>query len=514
MHAGRPSKFDAMWQFALGGLCFACVWPIFYVSYPPLGDLPQHLAAVRVLHDFSNPAFGFQRFFELDLLATQYLSYYLAAHALAYVFDVELANRLLIAASLVGLPYALRSLLNALGKDPRIAMLVLPLAYSAHLILGFLNFVAAIPLSLYGVSLAVQQRRGYSGGRALGLSLLSVLCFYTHVVPFALLALAVGLVSLARDWRVMLRSLAPLLPACAAGLLWMKVSPAGQATAVAASSSAQGIKPEFQSATAAFEQLPRWLTDVFAGGDDLVVLKAWGALLLLVFALAVTQRALGKTTPAPDALGRSLGLRLWVVPALCALLYFVLPVGYSWIWPISPRFPLLCAIWLVVVLPRFELARTVVLGAAVVLTAASFHIAGSAFARFEREEVGDFEQALQVLPARQRVVGLIFDRYSRNVAFAPFLHYVAYYQARKGGAVMFTFADFPQSPFRFKEEQRLARVPPRWEWLPERVRPAQLREYDYALVRGGPGIIARAESGFSAIYRGARWSVWRRRGAN
>lgn len=505
------TKLEVGWQIVFAALCMACVWPLFYVAHPPIGDLPQHLAAVRVLHDFRNPAFGFERFFEIDLLATQYLSYYLAADALAYLFDVELATRLLIAASLIAIPYALRSLLHALGKEPRLAVLVLPLAYSAHLILGFLNFVAAIPLSLYGVALAVRQRRSYSHGRALGLSLLSVVCFYTHVVPFALMGLAVGLVSLARDWRVSLRSLAPLLPAGVAALVWIAVSPAGQATAGAASGSAQGVKIEFQSAQSALTQLPRWLTDVFSGDGDLRVLQLWGALVVMVGVLASIERALGRRSLAPDALSRSFGLRLCLLPPLCALLYFVLPVGYSWIWPIAPRFPLLCAIWLVAVLPRFELARPLVLAVALGLAAASFHIAGNAFARFEREEVGDFEAALQVLPARQRVVGLIFERYSRHVAFAPFLHYVAYYQARKGGAVMFTFADFPQSPFRFKESGRPPRVPPRWEWLPERVRPAELRDYDFALVRGGPGMIARVDSGFSLVYRGPHWSVWSRR---
>jgi hypothetical protein len=150
------------------------------------------------------------------------------------------------------------------------------------------------------------------------------------------------------------------------------------------------------------------------------------------------------------------------------------------------------------------------LTAALLVSAASFHQAGKAFARFDREEVGDFDQALDALPQSARVVGLIFDRHSQHVAFAPFMHYVAYYQARKGGAVMFSFADFPQSPFHFLEANRPPRVPPRWEWLPQRVRPAELAFYDYALVRGGPGLIARANSGFDAVYRGTRWSVWKR----
>ena len=76
---------------------------------------------------------------------------------------------------------------------------------------------------------------------------------------------------------------------------------------------------------------------------------------------------------------------------------------------------------------------------------------------------------------------------------------------------MFSFADFPQSPFRYREDARPPRVPPRWEWQPERVRPARdLAFFDYALVRGGPGAIARRNSGFVNTFRGKRWSVFRR----
>jgi hypothetical protein len=130
---------------------------------------------------------------------------------------------------------------------------------------------------------------------------------------------------------------------------------------------------------------------------------------------------------------------------------------------------------------------------------------------FSRLEVGDFDHALAAIPPGQRVAGLIYSRGSRHVAFSPFIHFVAYYQARKGGAVMFTFADFPQSPFRFRDADRPPRVQPRWEWTPERVRPrTDLAWYDYVLVRGVAPRLARPDSGFTPVYRGAPWSVWKR----
>jgi hypothetical protein len=515
--AFRPAA-GAPWELAFAVLSLACVWPLLYTRYAPLQDLPQHLAAIRILHDFHDPTLGFSRFFELDLGRTQYLAYYLAADLLSYLVPVERANELLVMTSLVATPYALRSLLRALGKDGRMALLAFPLAYNAHLVLGFFNFIAAIPIWLWGTALAVRQLRAPTTARAVGLGALALVCFYTHVVPFALLGLCVLLVSLTRDWRGFARRLLPLVPAGLAALYWLAKSPAGQAT-LSATSGHGPHRVELTPAEAALEQLPRWLLDVLAGDGDRDVLLGWTCLLCLTLALAAFERVrarLGRASAAPaapDALYRSLWLRLWLVPVLCAGLYFVLPTGYDWIWPIAPRFPLLCALALVVVLPEVRTFKPALLIAAVALSALSFHHVGLAFTRFEREEVGDFDAALARIPPGQRVVGLIFARGSQQVAFSPFIHFVAYYQARKGGAVMFSFADFPQSPFRFREDARPPRVPPRWEWKPERVRSSELSFYDYALVRGGPGAIGRRGSGFVARYRGARWSVFARESA-
>jgi hypothetical protein len=504
-----------LWELVFGALSIACVWPLLYTRYAPLQDLPQHLAAIRVLHDFDDPQLGFARFFELELGRTQYLAYYFAAHLLAYAMPVERANELLVMGSLVATPYALRSLLTALGKDGRMALLAFPLAYNAHLVLGFFNFVAAIPLWLWGMMMAVRQLRAPSAWRALGLAALTLVAFYTHVVPFGLLALGIGLLSLGRDARALPLRLAPLVPAAFAAVLWLGRSPAGQATMTAASGDGPR-RVELTPPAIALEQLPRWLVDVLAGDGDRDVLYGWLAVVVLTFALALGERVRTWVTRAssperaPDALARSVRWRLWLLPASCAALYFALPTGYDWIWPIAPRFPLLCALSLLVVLPEVRTGKPLLLAAAFVLSAASFHHVGNAFAKFEREEVADFDTALEHIPYGQRVVGLIFARGSRHVAFSPFIHFVAYYQARKGGAVMFSFADFPQSPFRFREDNRPPRVPPRWEWKPERVRPSELGFYDYALVRGAPSALARHGSGFVERYRGQRWSVFAR----
>jgi len=511
----RTELERSVWRLLMVALSAACVFPIFKVQYLPIQDLPQHLAAVRVLHDFSDPALRFSEFFELQLLRTQYLTVYMAAHVLAYALPLELAMRVVIAAALLSVPWALAALLRALGKDERFALLAFPLTYNAHVLLGFLNFIAAIGLMFYGLALAVQIRERELAAvpslrHSFSLGAVALACFYCHVVPFAILCFGVLLLCLERDLRVTARRLLPLAPCGLAALIWLQTSAAGQATLAAAQGVGPGKRIEQTPAARAWDELPMWLTDILAREEDGTLLKVW--LGLMAFSLFCSIFPLARRDTGASVLARVLARHMLMLAPLCAVLYFVTPTSYDWIWPIAQRFPLLAALFLVLwIAPLKRWLSNAILIGAFLCSAASFHHAGSAFGMFSRLEVGDFEHALRAIPEGQRVAGLIHGRGSRHVAFSPFIHFVAYYQAQKGGAVMFTFADFPQSPFRFREDNRPPRVPPRWEWTPERVRPAtDLAWYDYVLVRGNAGRLARRDSGFVPVYRGAPWSVFKR----
>jgi hypothetical protein len=505
--AGRRTP---VFEIAFALLAVFAAAPLWLVPYPPLQDLPQHLAAIRILHDHADPALGFARYFEVELGRTQYLAYYLLVHLLAYPFGVELANRLVLTAAVVGTPYALRALLRALGRDERHALFGLPLAWNAHLILGFLNFVAAIPLAFAGLALACRQRAEPSWRRGTLLAFLLLATFYTHVVPFAFLALGAALVLAGTPIRDTIRRAWPLLPAAAAAILWAFTSPAGQSTVAAATQGDHGRGPATQFAPWArsLQEAPMWLTDVVHTFDGVRLLVAWGLLALL----AITWGAGAEVDHSPRGrLALALTRRIGLLAPLAALAYFVAPVSHDWIWPINARFPLLALMFLPVVLPPLRGMRAGLLFTAVAFTAAfSFAQVSRAFVQFD-EEVDALDAAIDAIPPGQRVAGLIFDRGSKAVRFSPFLHSVAWVQARKGGAVMFTFADFPQSPVRFRESMRPPRVGARWEWLPERVDPRRdLDWYDYVLVRGGPGRITSQPDTYEPVFRSPRWSVWRR----
>ncbi|MBN1653254.1 MAG: hypothetical protein JXA30_05700 [Deltaproteobacteria bacterium] len=488
--------------------------PLWLVDYPPIQDLPQHLAAIRVLHSFRDPAFGFASYFTIDILRTQYLLYYLAAHALAYLFDLVLANKILLTVVISATPYAMRSLLRALAGDQRLALFVLPLTYNAHLILGFFNFLAAVPLALYGLSLAVQQRGRPGRLKAATWAMLTLVTFYTHVVPFGLLIFGSFLVFLGVDLKGTIKRFALFIPAALGVLFWIVTSPAGHSfrTAALLSDSRSGPQPFFQPWREALRDAPAWMTDILWDQFDDRLLLAWGALAAAALLCGLGIPRIGSARTYLRGLLEHPKYRLSLLAPVAALAYFVSPTSYDWIWPIAQRFPLLAAIFFIPALPRPKWIFGYFIYLAVsVIALAQFYQVGTAFRYYQQQEVGDFEGALEAIPERERVAGLIWQRGSAVVKFSPFIHYVAYYLVRKGGAVMFTFADFPASPYTFLEQNRPERVPPRWEWKPEAVDPARdLSWYRYVLVRGGPGPIASQREVYAPVYRGHKWSVWKR----
>jgi hypothetical protein len=207
---GRLTRLSAAsplapaWSVVFALLSVAAVFPVLRADYPPLQDLPQHLAAISVLRHY--PDLNLGAYFELAFARTQYLAYYGLAWLLSFPLGVVWANKLLLCAAMVALPWCLAGLLRALGRDPRAAVFAFGLTYNAHLVLGFFNFVAALPLVFAGLALSVRTRVTSVGKRReILLSGLLVLCFYTHVVPFAFMALGVSLVLWGDSLRASLR---------------------------------------------------------------------------------------------------------------------------------------------------------------------------------------------------------------------------------------------------------------------------------------------------------------------
>jgi hypothetical protein len=478
-------------------LAVAASAPAWIVQHPPLQDLPTHLAILRVVHSYGDPAYGLSQDFDLNLLHTQYLLYYLVGSILAYVLGVTKANVALMCLYLGGTVLATRDLLRSLGKDERLAVFTLPLLVNVMLLLGFLPFLLGIPVCLLGVSAAIRHLERPTRRTAIVLGSLAVAAFLLHLFPFALFGLAFIAIFPWNKPAQWLRAGLPVVPSLLLLLFWMARSETAHKSFAGMGSSTHAPYD------ASIRDALRWSVDVFRDPTDEFYFVAAGIVALAALALSQGERDRSKP----------ISRRYALLPIVCVVLYFTTGEYIGEVWLFAQRFPVLA---LVTAVPLLRmpggLRGLAVTGAALAVGLGSIVNTCKHFIQFEREEVGDVDDALEQMQPARRVAGLIYDKGSSVVNLAPFLHFVSYYQAEKGGVVQFSNANIRYSPFHFKPD----RLPPqgeparlRWEWTPEAVGIQELYPYyDYVLTRGS-GFHPPAGT-FHVKWHGSRWTVWER----
>lgn len=482
-------------------VAFIATAPAWIVRYPPIQDLPFHLATIRLIHDHGNPTYGFDQDFVLTLGRTQYVFYYLVASALAYVVGVVNANIALMCAYLGGTPLAMRELLRALGKDERLCIFVIPLLVNVMFYFGLLPFLLGIPLMFWALATAIRYFDTPTLKRGVLLAVLALALFYSHVFPFGIFGLGFAITfPWHRPRRVLLYG-APTVPALLALARWTLFTDAGKLTRGAlAPTTAERISVLNQKIPGAFQ----WLTDVFPDNSDELVLV--GLVMAAVFATGLAQGDRDRSHPTSRA--------YTLLPIACVVLYFLLGEGHGYIWLISQRFPILC---LMCSIPLLRMpsglrgwAATSAVGA---ISLYSVVNTCQHFIAFQLDEVGDIDEALEVMEPKKHVAALIYDRGSSVVNWAPFLHFGSYYQLRKGGVIQFSYVGYAHWPIDYKPD----RYPPpggpartRWEWTPEQVSVENelVPYYDYVLTRGNG--FYPAPGTFRVKWRGDRWVVWER----
>ncbi len=473
--------------------------PAWIVRYPPLQDLPFHLAAMRVIHSHGDPAYGLAEHFDLTILKTQYVLYYVLGSVLAYVLGITKANIVLMSCYLGGTPLALRELLLALGKDERLSLLCIPLLVNAMFMFGLLPFVFGIPVMFLGLAACVRYMEAPTRRRGIILGALTFAVFYSHVFPFGLFAIGYAVMFPWDDPKKWLRTIAPALPTLAVFGLWL-LTPSGKIVRGALNGDPNDvILPLAQSIHEGYT----WLTEVFKDSTDEAYFVLTVATALLALGLAQGDKEESK----PYA-------RLLVaLPLVCLLLFFTQGQSRGVVWLFAQRFPILAMLTMIPLLrmPTGWRGHAVTLA---MLTFATGSVVNTCrhFIKFQLEEVGDFDEALAQMENGKKTAALIYDKLSGITNWAPFLHFGSYYQLEHGGVIEFTYANFAHWPFAFKDDKKPpSGAPPRmrWEWTPESVTIDELYPYfDYVLTRG-PGF--RAPPGtYHRKWHGDRWEVWER----
>ena len=470
--------------------------PVAFGRYLPLQDLPQHLAALRVLTCLHDPAFGFDADYVVPSGRVTYLLPYAAGVALAKVLGVRAVGKVLLAVNMFGTFLGLRALARAVRNDPRSALFCVPILVGPLFVIGLVPFLLGVMLLTWALAASARFAAEPTVARGLGLSALALAVALTHPIPFVVLVAghASFVVAGARDrWRA---AIPPLIPA---GALFAYFLAATDAGAVARTiTGTGGVGTRVPLGTAAVE-LFGWVADAFVDrSDDLI------AALALLVALAATALAWHGGRVARAAWGIAL------LPLGCAAIYFGSEMSHGDTWPLAPRYAFLGAILVVPLLriPPGRAGRGVVLAASLLAVSAVVNDAVH-FAAFDREAAA-LDGVLARMRPRAHVASLVFDGSSKVVRFHPYLHAGAYYQVDRGGVVQFSFAGYDHWPVDFRD----GRYPPPggpaapgWEWHPERVPASELVPYfDYVLVRGAG--FSPPPGAFEKTYASGGYELW------
>ncbi|RYZ34553.1 MAG: hypothetical protein EOO71_38625 [Myxococcaceae bacterium] len=471
--------------------------PLWVSRVLPMVDLPQHLYLISVLHRLEDPTTLYPALFAARHELTPYLGYYYLVSALNWLLPLEVANRVFLTAYVVGLPLGMAFLLRSLGRPSWPALLTLPLAYGDSFGWGFINYLAALPLTLLCCGLFVRaltdEAHRVRWALGLGACLVAVLLFHVQAfgflafgLPWLLFTTPVPEDAAARGFMARLRprvaALAGVVPGVTLFLAWV-VLRFGNAPDIQPGAPWKAWGPTFSPQNLAWKgfaqnrsEFLQVIANTFHDGSDRWPLYAIGLVAAVGWALAILRPATRREGPV--ARWRMLGLG-----GLALALFFLLPFDIrGYVYYLNTRYAHLAAALLVASLPatRGEWRRPLCVAAAAGALLVAF-VMGRGFRDFA-EEAREWDALAEVTGNRPKVMGLVFDAGSSVVRFPVFLHGAAVLARERGGVPNFTFATTPHSPLRYRDA-----VPPTFpsEWRPQEMDYAtQGGWYDHYLVRG------------------------------
>lgn len=162
--ASAPKTERWFWP-VFGGLLVLSLLPLWIGTYLPMCDYPNHLAMARVYHDLHDPASPFHRWYTFRPGFTPYLSFFWFMHLASYVVPFDTAGRLFLSLYAAGLPLSTLALLRAFDRSRWLALFSFPLVFTLMFHLGFVNYLAAIPLAIASMAAYAARLQGGIPGR-------------------------------------------------------------------------------------------------------------------------------------------------------------------------------------------------------------------------------------------------------------------------------------------------------------------------------------------------------------
>jgi len=469
-------------------VCLLAAVPFLLVRFPPITDLPQHAAQVRLFGEaFGHPDSPYR----IQWL-TPYNLVYAVLGASWLVFGPENAGRigmLLIALLWIGMLHFLAARL----RRPAPAAVLASLLFFGHILYwGFYQFALGWPLFI-GFLLLLKAPFRSRGTEVLSFIGIWLALYFTHILWFlvALFWLGVNHLFLRRSLKTLLIRGTCAIPFLALAVAWYPTL------------AARGFRSETIWATGPFERLlPGWLVDASFGGLRGSVEYAFFGLLIAWILWAWVSN------------GREFRLHMdkemLLLGGLFLLLALLLPDEQTNTIRFSQRWLPPALAFLLLGQPEIRVRRRVLNAAAFSALAAFFALTALNWAAFEKDELSGLRQSLAALPANPRLIGLSYVKESAFVRGRPFIQVFSYAQVYRGGELNFSFADFAPSLVVYRRPRL-----PDWtsglEWLPDQVKRDDLAYFDYALINGNEKLHAGVtrDAALTPMTFGGRWRLYR-----
>lgn len=473
-------------------LCSAlCLLPIWIFDYLPMVDLPQHAQQLTIWLHWDDPAYGYPQHFEVNW-RTPYLLPNTLVYLLAQVLPAMAAFKVLISLGLLGIPLVTRLLLRASGGNAWWVFLVFPVGFSFSFYWGFFNFVAATPLALLFLLLAIRYSGEPTRARALVLFLFAHVMFLGHALLFGLCGLMAGVLILLRapGFRAALARLLPLAASLPIVLLWLTLTYEREAETRA--------PPVWAPSP---WRLPELLTQILGMPIGLVALL--GAAILVILPFLLGARA-------------SRRAYRWAPLAVVVTLFLVAPhraLGTSFLYPRFAVFALPTFLYALDQAPRPLRRLRYALGP--LLAGAWLLSLTLRFWGFNLEMAG-FDRVIAPMEHHRRVLYFYtVQNLSKFIPYPVFAYSGLWYQVDHGGMVDFSFAEFFPMRFRYRSGTRPP-LPPLFRWRPWLFRWAEHggNQFDYFLVSAesdlGPRIFHGATEPITLERQEGIWWLYRR----
>jgi hypothetical protein len=453
---------------------------LFVTRLLPCVDYPQHLALSDIARRLQDPASPEQAAYQLNYFTYNGLFHVIVAW-LSMVLPIELAGRLVVAASLVGTAGAVTALVRVLRRPPEYAALFTPILFSFSVGWGFVNYVLATTVAAWALVAVAHAVVRPSIGSLSVVAALGLLCAFAHVL--AMLTLCAGGAALAFElaWRV--TSPSP-------GAAWWRSRPVraflrgtlvllplaiGCAFCIAVyqrqyvwdpnmyrDPTMEGTAPSIWEKVVFFSA---FATDLFGDGTDQIVLwvavgvMAWSTRL---FWKARRARAASRASvrPPPPA-----GSPAIVAPfVVMTLAYFATPmvlIGTHLIFPRLAQWTILGAL---LATPRFPAALASRARAWIPRLGLVAGLNTVAHCALFSWETADASATIDDLPPGRAATAVIWEPWTAAFRNGTLTHLAAYYAARKHGRWAFAFARYLSVPVRFKPGGQPAWPTVGWEF--------------------------------------------------